>query len=71
VPTPHGVAQVASTRQDVTALASDGLAVLERSVLQLIVEGHTSDQIAKRLKMNVNLVNALMNYAIRNDLIKR
>jgi DNA-binding NarL/FixJ family response regulator len=70
LPTPHGVAQVVSTRQDVPALASDGLAVLERSVLQLIVEGHTSDQIAKRLKMNVNLVNALVNYAIRNDLIK-
>ena len=50
LPTPHGAVQAATTRQSVPPWANVGLAVMERSVLQLIAEGHTSEQIAKRLK---------------------
>ena len=69
--TPDGVEEVIAARRDSPALANEELAVMERSVLQLIAEGYTSDQIAKRLAMNVKLVNTLVKYAIRNGLVKR
>jgi DNA-binding NarL/FixJ family response regulator len=47
------------------------LGMTERNVLQLVAEGHTIEHIAKRFNMSLKLVNALVNYAIRNGLIER
>jgi DNA-binding NarL/FixJ family response regulator len=43
----------------------------EPSVLQLLAEGHTTEQIARRLNLDVKLVKALVHYALRNRLIAR
>jgi DNA-binding NarL/FixJ family response regulator len=51
-------------------VAREKLGATERSVLQLAAEGHTNEQIAKHLNMNVKLVKELVNYAIRNGLIE-
>lgn len=47
------------------------LGVAERSVLQLAAEGHTNEQIAKRFNLSLSLVEALVRYAIHNNLIDR
>jgi DNA-binding NarL/FixJ family response regulator len=66
MPTP-GVAQGRHLR----ALALEKLGMTERSVLQLVTEGHTIEHIAKDLNMTVKLVQALVNYAIHNGLVVR
>jgi DNA-binding NarL/FixJ family response regulator len=53
------------------ALPDESAPEKERSVLQLLAEGHTIEQIANRLNMDVKLVIALVNYALRNRLIAR
>jgi len=47
------------------------LGVAERSVLQLAAEGHTNEQIAKRFNLSLKFVEALVRYAIHNNLIDR
>ena len=53
------------------ALRNESLAQTERSILQLVAEGHSNEQIAKRFHMNVKLVKALVDYAIEKGLIAR
>jgi DNA-binding NarL/FixJ family response regulator len=52
------------------ALASEKLGATERSVLQLMAEGHSDEHIAKHFNMNVKLVRELVNYAVRNGLVE-
>jgi DNA-binding NarL/FixJ family response regulator len=42
-----------------------------RSVLQLVAEGHTNEQIAKCFHISLRLVETLVNHAIRNGLVER
>jgi DNA-binding NarL/FixJ family response regulator len=44
---------------------------VERSVLQLVAEGHTNEQIAKRFHISLKFVETLVHYAIRNGLVER
>lgn len=55
----------------VAALAARKPRALERSVLEMVAEGHTNEQIAKLFNINLKLVAALVNYANRNGLLER
>jgi DNA-binding NarL/FixJ family response regulator len=52
-------------------LTADRLDIVERSVLQLVAEGHTNEQIAKRFHISLKFVETLVHYAIRNGLVER
>jgi DNA-binding NarL/FixJ family response regulator len=64
--TPHDMSQVMSHKHDLPA----PVAAVETSVLQLAAKGHSEQQIAERLNMNVKLVKALMK-VMRNGLLRR
>lgn len=64
--TPHDVSQVMSRKHDLPA----PVVAAETSVLQLAAKGHSEQQIAERLNMNVKLVKALMK-AMRTGLLRR
>ena len=58
-------------RMHFLALPDESPPKRERSVLQLLAEGHTTEQIARQFNMDVKLVKALVNYALRNRLMAR
>jgi DNA-binding NarL/FixJ family response regulator len=58
-------------RMHFLALADERPPEREPSVLQLLAEGHTTEQIARRFNMDEKLVKALVNYAHRKRLIVR
>lgn len=58
-------------RMHLLALADERPPEREPNVLQLLAQGHTTEQIARRFNMDVKLVKALVNYALHKRLILR
>jgi DNA-binding NarL/FixJ family response regulator len=70
IPT-RDAAQVPPAIRNSPPLTTDRLEIVERSVLQLVAEGHTNEQIAKRFHISLKFVETLVHYAIRNGLVER
>jgi DNA-binding NarL/FixJ family response regulator len=70
IPT-RDAAQVPPAIRNSPPPTADRLEIMERSVLQLVAEGHTNEQIAKRFHISLKFVETLVHYAIRNGLVER
>ena len=65
------VAKVPPGMRNLSAAVAERPEFAECSVLQLASDGHSNEEIANRLNMNLKLVQALVDYAICNGLVER
>jgi DNA-binding NarL/FixJ family response regulator len=64
-------ARVPPAKRNSPPLTADRLEIAERSVLRLVAEGYTNEQIAKRFHISLKFVETLVHCAIRSGLVER